>query len=399
MNGPMSDATFSQASKQLLAAGLVGLTLLGAAGCAAMPPPPTAAPVVDAGIVRLAQPSAGYTLEPSRRDADGELRVLVYYDMEGLSGQDDWRTYLFRYPEQYRRGQKLLAADVNAVIDGLFAGGANQVHVVDGHSSGNPEPDLRPELLDRRAHQVLRDEPFDAYTGLVEAGVYDAVAVVGMHAKSGSRGFASHTGFAGTQLLLEGQSITETELLALSWGRVGVPVIFASGDDVLREDLSTMPWLEYVTVKEAVSADSARLRPVGEARVEMREGAKRAAESLSRMRVMRPERPLHAAVRAIPPADLSALEGLPGITYDDGKVSFVAPDFQAAYDGWLALMRVASAGYVGVLFEVLADHPAGEEILDDAWARHFALWFDVESGRWNPPPPEPEARRKYHGYP
>jgi imidazolonepropionase-like amidohydrolase len=45
MNGPMSDATFSQASKQVLAAGLVGLTLLGAAGWAAMPPPSTAAPL------------------------------------------------------------------------------------------------------------------------------------------------------------------------------------------------------------------------------------------------------------------------------------------------------------------------------------------------------------------
>jgi CubicO group peptidase (beta-lactamase class C family)/D-aminopeptidase/pimeloyl-ACP methyl ester carboxylesterase len=270
------------------------------------------------------QPSHGYTLEPPRRDAHGVLRVLVYYDMEGLSGQDDWRTSLFRYPEQYRRGQELLAADVNAVIDGLVAGGADEVHVVDGHSSGNPEPDLRPELLNPRAHHLLRDEPFDAYTHLVEAGVYDAVVAVGMHAKSGSRGFISHTGVPGTQLLLEGRSITETELLAFSWGRVGVPVIFASGDDVLREDLSTMPWLEYVTVKEAVSADSARLRPVEEVRADLRTGAKRAVESLSRMRVMRPEPPLRAALRAIPPADLSALEGLPGITYDDGKVSLSA---------------------------------------------------------------------------
>jgi hypothetical protein len=29
---------------------------------------------------------------------------------------------------------------MNAVIDGLFAGGATQVEVVDGHGSGNPDP-------------------------------------------------------------------------------------------------------------------------------------------------------------------------------------------------------------------------------------------------------------------
>lgn len=330
---------------------------------------------------------------------DGALRVLVYHDMEGLSGQTDWRTYDFRFPEQYRRGQELLAADVNAVIGGLFAGGADEVHVVDGHGSGNPAPDLRADLLDPRAQQVLRDEPFDAYTGLVEAGVYDAVAAVGMHAKSGSGGYASHTFTLGTQLLLEGRSITETELVAFSWGRVGVPVIFASGDDVLREDLSTMPWVEYVTVKEAVSADSARLRPVEEARAELREGAKRAVERLSRMRVTRPGTPLSAALRAVPPADLSALEGLPGIAYDEGKVSFVAPDFQAAYDGWRALVRVAQVGYMEPLWDTLDQHPAGEEIIKAATDRLDALWLDVESGRWSPPPSQPEERRKHHGFP
>jgi hypothetical protein len=79
------------------------------------------------------------------------VRVLLYHDMEGLAGQDDWRTFLFSHPEKYPDGQKLLAADLNAVIDGLFAGGATQVDVVDAHGSGNPDPDVRRELLDPRA--------------------------------------------------------------------------------------------------------------------------------------------------------------------------------------------------------------------------------------------------------
>lgn len=343
------------------------------------------------------QSRAGYKIESPRPNNDGELSILVYYDMEGLSGQTDWKTTLFKYSEHYRQGQQLLAADVNAVVDGLFAGGADEVHLVDFHSSGNPEPDLPSNLFNSRARQVLRDEPFEVTTGLVEKGRYDAVAAVGMHAKSASGGFISHTGVPGIQLLLEGRSITETELVALSWGRVGVPVIFASGDDVLLQDLSTMPWLEYVTVKEAVSADSSRLRPVMEVRAELYEGAKQAVKSLSRMQVMKPGSPLNAAVRAIPPADLRILEGLPGITYEeDGKVNFVAPDFQAAFEGWFALIRVAQTGYKS-LIRILAEHPEGEEIMDAAWDHHFALWMDVESGRWNLPAPEPEERRKYHG--
>ena len=55
-----------------------------------------------------------------------------------------------------------------------------------------------------------------------------------------------------------------------------MPVIFASGDDKLRGDLETMPWIEYVTVKDAPSADSAIVRPVEEAQADLREGARRA---------------------------------------------------------------------------------------------------------------------------
>ena len=43
----------------------------------------------------------------------------------------------------------MLAADLNAVIDGLFAGGATQVDIVDAHGSGNPEPDVKSGECDR----------------------------------------------------------------------------------------------------------------------------------------------------------------------------------------------------------------------------------------------------------
>ena len=165
--------------------------------------------------------------------------MLVLHDMEGLSGEDDPDQFRFGKPA-YPRGQELLVGDVNAVIEGLFAGGATEVQVVDGHGSGNPEPDVRTDLLDPRATQVFRDQAFDAYFDLPETAQFDAVAVVGMHAKTGSRGFASHTFTLGIELQVNGQSITETELVALSWGRFGTPVIFASGDDRLAADLETM---------------------------------------------------------------------------------------------------------------------------------------------------------------
>jgi D-amino peptidase len=317
--------------------------------------------------------------------------------MEGLAGQDDPRTFRFSHPEHYARGRELLTADVNAVIAGLFDGGATLVHVVDGHGSGNPDPDLLLDQLDPRATLVLRDAPFRQYVDLVEPRAWDAVAVVGMHARTGSGGFASHTFTLGMDILMNGMSITETELVAYSFGRAGIPVIFASGDDRLRADLETMPWIEYVTTKRATSASTAELRPVEEVRAELREHAKRAIERRDDMRVMTLTTPVTAALRAVPPASLAMLGGVPGIDYRDETVTFEAPDFQSAYDGVIALIGVARLAYASVLDETIRLRPDGRALLDLNADRLFDRWLDYESGRWTPPAPDPPAPRKYHG--
>ena len=329
--------------------------------------------------------------------ADGAIRVLLLHDMEGLSGQSDPLTFSYANHEVYPDGRELLIGDVNAVIDGLFAGGATSVDVVDGHGSGNPLPDVVAERLDPRARQVIRDEPFRQYVDLVEPRAYDAVAVVGMHAKTGSRGFASHTYTLGIEFRMNGRPITETELVAYSFGRAGVPVIFASGDDRLEADLATMPWIEYATVKTATSASTAEPRPLEEARADLRAKAERAVQRLGEMQVVTLTTPVEAALHAVPPASLALLDGVPGIAYADETVTFTAPDFAAAYDGLIALVTVARTGYASILQETLSEHPDGDSIRNANRLNLFDRWLDYESGRWTPPAPTPAAPRKYHG--
>lgn len=339
-----------------------------------------------------------WALEAPAPAPDGQLRVLVYHDMEGLSGQSDPNTFRFQHRERYEEGRVLLTDDVNAVIAGLFDGGATEVHVVDAHGSGNPEPDLLVDRLDSRAQRVTRDRPFRQYVDLVTDGGYDAIAVVGMHAKTGSGGFASHTFTIGMDILMNGASITETELIALSWGRAGVPVIFASGDDRLAADLATMPWLEYVTVKTATSASSADLLPLDEARAALRAGAARALARRAEWRSMRLAEPAVGGLRVVPPASLAVLDGVPGIALADDRVEFPAADYQAAYDGTIALIRVARTAYQSVLIETVRAEAGGPAIMDRYNDNLNARWWDVESGRWAAPPPAPPVvGRVYHG--
>jgi D-amino peptidase len=341
----------------------------------------------------------GRELSEPAPNMDGITKILVYYDMEGISGQNDMRSLSFGN-EEYEQAREWLTNDVNAVIEGLFAGGADEVHVVDAHGSGNPDPDILVDKMDERAQLVSKDNPFDAYTALTEEGIFDAVAVVCMHSKTGGRGFAAHTYTIGMDWILNDMSINETEIIAYSWGRANVPVIFASGDDKLQEQLEWMDWLEYVSVKIAKGAGDADLIPFDEVHQNMREAAKRAVENLPNSKAIHLTKPIKAQLRAVYPARLDQLEGVPGIDYKDQTVTFSAETFQEAYDGITAFVGVATRGYVRLLGDVIDTHDNARKIYTEYGEKIDATWVEVESGLWKPPakPEKKAAKRKYFGY-
>jgi D-amino peptidase len=335
------------------------------------------------------------TLEAVTPDTSDGIRSGA--PRHGGASQSDPATFFFGTP-RYAEGQELLVGDINAVIEGLYAGGATEVEVVDGHGSGNPEPDVRRDLLDPRATQVLRDSAFDGY--------FDLPALAsrrrrgGMHAKTGSAGFASHTITLGIGLVLNGQTITETELVGVSWGRVGTPVIFGSGDDRLANDLQTMPWIEFVTVKTAVGADSAVPRAVAEARAELTAKAIAAVENLraGKAQAMRTAGPIRIGVQAVPPANLEVLKNFPGVTWEDSTATITVDSLRQAYDAAMAMVGIAGAARWTIIGAVMAEQPNGAVIRGEARQRLQRTWFDYESGRWKASARPPAAQAKHHGY-
>jgi D-amino peptidase len=343
--------------------------------------------------------SPGRIISDPAPDTDGVIKILLYYDMEGISGQNDIRSLDYGN-EEYEVAREWLTNDVNAVISGLIAGGADVVDVVDAHGSGNPQPDILVEKMDSRAQLLNKDERFRPYVDLTEKDIYDAVAVVCMHSKTGGGGFAAHTYTLGMDWILNDMSINETEIIAYSWGRADVPVIFASGDNTLKKQLEWMTWLEFVTVKIAKSADDAELIPFDEVHKEMQEASQRAVENLSNSKAVKLSIPIKAQLRAVPPARLDQLEGVPGIAYKDQTVTFEAKDYLEAYNGIEALISVATRGYIRLINEALRDVENSEKILTKFREMLNQRWMDVESGRWEPPAPPPKkegTQKKYFG--
>lgn len=172
-------------------------------------------------------------------------------DMEGVCGvldHDNWVTPQGRY---YAQGQELLTREVNAAIEGFYAAGATEIYVADGHGYGG----IWHSLLDKRTRYIRGFT--DASYGLEQS--FDAIAFVGQHAKAGTEyAHIAHTGwFDKLDQLLNGISVGEFGLFALTAASLGLPTIFASGDLALTKEAAALaPGLVTVAVKEGSNPGS-----------------------------------------------------------------------------------------------------------------------------------------------
>lgn len=299
--------------------------------------------VVHIGLILIlaccanAQSLSNHITRSDRSASQAEPRILLFYDMEGISNIDRLAMTSCDSGDDYVRGVAGLEADVNAVIDGLFVGGAGAVIVQDEHGSGcEDDPDLPAGRLDKRASYVdLKNDKTPVWERK-----WDALVLVGAHAGSGSGGFLAHTNVPGFTRLVNGRPISESEMQAYSIGEYGVPVVFVSGDDVLGASLGeTMPWIEYVQVKRMVNWSSAISGDAKTAARDLRDGAARAIRSLGTARPLRVASPFTAGLRALPPVSFGVLDGVPGVALHDQTVEFTAANFDEARRGWRALQR------------------------------------------------------------
>ncbi|WP_435971440.1 M55 family metallopeptidase [Streptomyces sp. Qhu_M48] len=211
-------------------------------------------------------------------------RVLISADMEGVTGvtcPDDVEPGT----ASWERMRPLFTGDVNAVVDGLLAGGASEVLVNDAHYT---QRNLLLEALDPRARLLTgRHKPLGMMEGIERA---DAVVFLGYHTGAGQQGVLAHT-YLGTGLTafrIDGEPADEGRMNALIAEEHGVPVVLVTGDDLTCEAAGTWaPGARVVAVKECVSRYAALCLPPARSAELLRE---QAVEAARRHRV-RSERP------------------------------------------------------------------------------------------------------------
>jgi D-amino peptidase len=292
--------------------------------------------IVTASATVLAQPKQG-------------PKVLLLYDMEGITAADEFRKTTFAHPKEYAEGRQSLTADVNAAIAGLKAGGAAEIVVVDGHGSGNgDEPDILVDQIAAPGLMHFRSTPFDIYMDSYDHSI-DAIVAIGMHAGAGNRtGFLAHTYNAhNIEYRVNGAPFNETMILAMGAARLKIPVIMVSGDDQLERELKrNLPWVKYAAVKHAVNVGKAEPLPRDEASRRIETAAREALRSLASMRVMDLAGPYRFATKFEEPSQAMNAALWPGaeLLPDQQTVQIRANDFE---DGYRTSVRLLGLGRRG----------------------------------------------------
>lgn len=245
--------------RRVLLACLLALPRAAAAQAPAAPAPPprdTTPPDAVFGVTeyQLARQKLEQVMQKNG------FSVYIIGDMEGLAGVVRNGTemrpgYRGGNQDEHQRFRQELTAEVNALIAGARAAGATQFIVNDGHG-GTLFRNVVPEELDPEAILIRGyPKPIVMSTGLNP--MVDAIMMVGAHSNAGTPGVISHS-FAFDSFTVNGTVLNETGIAAFIGGEMGVPLVLASGDDVLvAETIQMLGPIETVTTKTAFSRSAA----------------------------------------------------------------------------------------------------------------------------------------------
>ena len=178
------------------------------------------------------------------------MRIMLMTDLEGVAGVKNSEQWCHLDSPFYLTGCKLLTLEVNAAVEGFFAGGAQYVQVADGHGAGA----IDIELLDPRV-EYARGWGGNAWPfGLDKT--FDGMAWVGQHAKASTElAHLCHTqSFSYINLSMNGVSIGEFGQLAMCASELGVPAFFGAGDEAFTKEAEALaPGIVTCAIKRGVT--------------------------------------------------------------------------------------------------------------------------------------------------
>ena len=183
------------------------------------------------------------------------MKFMIRSDIEGVTG-----VTTYSQAENSSFGQDMLMNDLNACIAGLFSSGPQEIIVYDEHTDGR-NVDL--SRLEHPVRVICGKPPYRADWGGLDA-TYDAMLMVGFHAKSGVPGALLPHSYSRKNLdiRLNGLSMGEIGMEAAIAGDFEVPLVMVTGDSAgMAEAEQLIPGIKTSTVKQAMGEFAAECLP------------------------------------------------------------------------------------------------------------------------------------------
>lgn len=270
------------------------------------------------------------------------MRVYISVDMEGVSG--------VVHPEhtgwdgrRHHEARVLFTGELNAAVEGALQGGASELLICDSHSNGRNVilEDLHPEAIVLWGRQ---NRTLGQVHGINEG--FDALVMVGFHARAGTRGVLNHTINSSVVhwMKLNGTYQGEVDLNAAVAGHFGVPVVFVSGDDmVVAQTLERYPDVETVVTHQWVGTYASRAIAPVKSRANIQAGIQRALSRLDSFRpsVLPPPYILEIGFKDTAMCEAACL--IPGVEpIDPVTVRYVHDDLPTVMRCSLAMLTLAA---------------------------------------------------------
>ena len=299
------------------------------------------------------------------------MRIAVSVDMEGVSQLKSVNELWGALPEYWETGKPATEADVHAACEGLLAGGATELVVLDNH--GGNRVNVSAEALPAGARlETWRD--FDLRDHAI-----DATFQVGYHARGGVDGFLSHSYVPGLRLRLDGERISESH--GRTWASA-VPLLGITGNDLHEATLGSLAGTPFLVTQTTISRSA--MQPAWESPEDGYEAIRAFAELCvqNAARAPQPSPPADALFEASLPNGVEVVAQLEAAGWErQGEVEFAArlrtwddarPLIAAAMDAAMAPFLPYWLGSFDSATDAAAADPervAELRLIFEAWAR------------------------------
>jgi D-amino peptidase len=214
------------------------------------------------------------------------MKFMIRCDVEGATGVT---TYEQAYGGGF--GKAMLSNDVNAAIAGVLATGNHEIVLYDEHTDGLNVP---LEDLPENVVSIRGKPPYRPDWGGIDSS-YDAMMMVGFHARSGAPGGLLPHSYSRKHLniRINGRLVGEIGVEAAIAGDFDVPSWLVTGDSVaMAEAQELLPGVRTVVVKEAMGESAAGCYTPKLTSRRIREAAKSVVESPPEVKPLKFEAPV-----------------------------------------------------------------------------------------------------------